>query len=294
MTVSPRALAWLVMLGIAVGCGALAYAVLRVPAQALALGLLAAALARTVRVMVGATRTVGFIAAAAGALLAVACIVVFADARAVRGVVAAAGALFAIGELVRAAEPERSPWPLVAAAVVAAVLDPSFVALVVVAGAWLWRQPLRPRGSAVLPCLGVAGIAAAVVLACARGGALAHAWRVWSSHTNAVLSPSALVARVGEALGPLLVFAALAGLVLCAQRPRLTAAAILGCTAGALAVALRAGMITPGVLAMVALAAGVATGQLAALGRYSAGQAFVAAAAALLVVAEPAWTLALR
>jgi hypothetical protein len=294
MTVSPRARAWLVMLGVALGCGLLTYAVLRVPAPAIALGLLAAALARTVRVMVGGTRAVGVIAAAAGALLATAAIVAFADPRGVRGLAAVACGLFAIGELARAAEPGRSPWPLVAAALLAAALDPSFVVLVVVAGAWLWRQPRRPRWWAILPCIGVAGSAAAGALACARSGALGHAWTVWSAHPVAALAPGALLARVGDALGPLVALAAFAGLALCAKRSRLVAAAIYGCAVGALGVALCAGAITPAVLALAALVAAVATGQLAALVRFAAGQAFVAAGAALLVVAEPAWTLALR
>src|SRR5215469_8967307 len=114
------------MLAVALVCAALAYASMRAVEPALALGAAGAALAGAVRALVGATRAASVIAAACGALLATACLLGFVAAPGVHACVATASAMFALAELARPAAPDRSPWPLVAAAALAAALDPSF------------------------------------------------------------------------------------------------------------------------------------------------------------------------
>ena len=250
-------------------------------AGGLGAALLAAALAAAIRAFVG-TGAPAAIAAASGSALGV---LGWLDTGGdVRGAFAGAAAAFAICELVRPREPLASPWPAVGAAALAAALAPAYAALPVVTATFVISSPgPRPRWAIALPIAGGVVAALAIVAACAHGGALARLDHAWSGHVLRLGAPA-----IADRLGPLTAVAALAGLALCAVRGRFAAAATLGTLAFAVQTA-----GGPALPILAGLGAGVALGRLALLVRLPVGQAFVGAAAGFMLVAVPAWTIAL-
>ena len=298
---------WFAIPAVGLVCGGAAIALGLSPALALT----GAALAAVVRALAGDSPAV-LAGAAIGSVLAVAS---FAEAGdpGLRAALALAAAGWAIAELARA--PGAAP-PFVAAlpAAAAAVLDPSFVALVAIAGARMITAPgPRPRWAlAVLPA-GAVAIALAVV-AGTRWPALAAPWFDRAAHPIAV---RALVAITGDALGPITAVAALGGLVSLARslgadlaalvprvrwlpgfgamvRPELAVSArsaLAAAVAGAVLVDLRAGAPGHATLGLTAVLSGLAIVRLARMIRIPSGQAIAAATIGALVVVPPAWTV---
>ena len=274
---------WLVIPLVAIAAGAVAAVALRSPAPAVAAALLAAALAAAIRAFIGAGAAIASVAGSAVGVLG------WLDAGAdVRAAVAGAAAAFAICEVVRAKPPLASPWPALGAAGVACALAPAYAALPTVAAAALVASPsARPRWVVALPIAGVLVAATAVLAASAHDGMLARLEHVWSGHAGGVLALAPLLAAVDRS-GPITCVAALAGIALCVMRGRSATTAVLG----VLALALVDGS-GPAMPIVAGLCAGVAVGRLAQLVRLPVGQAFVGAAAGFVLVAVPAWTLAL-
>ena len=272
-----------------VSAGAALAAAHHQPWLALAIGLCGAALAAAIRGFVGVS-PVAAIAAAGGALLGVFGLIALAPHSAIREALAGAAALFAISELARVKQPDESPLPAIGAALLAGVLDPSYVGLVAVSGyAWLRAPVLRPRAAVLLPIAGV--LAAALVCACAIGYAHSSLWQSWLGHSTYPRALVATITRTGDLIGPMMAFAALTGLALCLAHGRIAAAAV-GSVIGLTAItSLACGFVAPAAPLVAALGAGVAIGRLAALVRWPLGQAFVGATAGFLLVVVPAWTL---
>jgi len=264
-------------------CAALALLV-RTPVEALAIGLVAAAIAAAVRAFAGT----GGAATAASVIAALlgGCALLEVHGELLRGPLAGAAAAFAIAELVRPAPPTASPWPAIGAAFAAALLDPSFTALVAVAGWKLMNSPwARLRYAVLVPVAGVLGCALAVIAAL-RWPEL---WRLWTGHAPHSLDPWRTAAVHGDALGPIAAVAALAGLAIAATRGRYAVASIVGVTLASGAVALRSAVtLEPAALMAGAVAAGVAIARLASLVRWPAAQVVVGAACGFLIVAAPA------
>src|SRR5690606_27825048 len=120
--------------------------------------MLAAAAAAAVRAFAGPS--VATATSAAGAALVVAfCVLDLPGVDTARAALAGAAALFAIAELARPLPADASPWPAIGGAVLAGVLDPSYVALLAIAGVRFLLGPwARPRWSAIVPLVGVLAI----------------------------------------------------------------------------------------------------------------------------------------
>jgi hypothetical protein len=268
------------LLGLA-GAGA-AFTTTHDPIVAVSVGLCGAALAATIRAFLGPA-LVGAIAAAGGATLGV--IDLLAVAPHVRAALAGAAGLFALSELARAKAPNASPLPAAGAALLASVLDPSYVGLVAVSGiAWLIAPVPRPRGVLALPLLGGLATIVAIVLACGGHSAL---WQAWLGHATAHRDPLATLLRAGDLVGPMAACAGLAGVVLCLAHGRLAAAAVASIVAVTAAMSLAGGFVAPAVPLVAALGAGIAIGRLAALVRLPVGQAFVGATAGFVLAVVP-------
>ncbi len=262
-------------------------------------GLTSAALAAAIRAFLGPS-AVAAVAAAAGAALGTVGMLVLAPHAVPRAALAGAAGLFALAELVRAKQPHESPLPAAGAALLAGVLDPSYVGLIAVSGvAWLVAPISRPRGLIALPLAGIAATALAIAAACAApqgsggplAGPLAGLWHAWLGHPTHPRELVATVVRAGDLVGPLATCAALLGLGACLAHGRYAAAG-LGLVVAVTAVAsLGGGFVAPATPLVAALGAGVAVGRLAALVRLPVGQAFVGATAGFVLVAVPVWTL---
>jgi hypothetical protein len=277
---------WLAIPALAIACAAVAAATGALPIAVLAVGALGAALAAAVRAFAG-TSLAATIAAATAALLAALAVVAVADGTLARAALAGAAATFAIAELARPLTAAVSPFPAIGAALVAGVLDPSYVALVAVASARFATGPWpRPRWAIALPLAGVLAVALAVLAAYARTGLLAELWPVWTGRAAHHEPLADLATRAGDVLGPLAVVAALVGLATCAAASRFAAAGVLAAALGAVAVALHDRTLAPAA-PIAALTAGVALARLAALVRHPLGQPCVGAAAAVVVLAAP-------
>ncbi|HEY0191804.1 MAG TPA: hypothetical protein VGC42_11835 [Kofleriaceae bacterium] len=292
---------WVVVPAMGVVCGGAAIALDVPPTVALA----GAAIAAVVRVLAGDSPA-ALTGAVLAPLLAVASWASLGAPVMSHAVVAVAAAAWAIAELARgpAAEPlppepgepgdaeadepafPFSPLVAVAPAIVAAVLDPRFVALIAIAGARLMTLRWdRPRWAVAVPLAGAAAILLALI-APASWPALALAW------FGGAASPaplSVLAARAGEALGPLTAVAGLAGLA-ALVRARYAEAALAAALAGAVLVDLRAGAPGTATVGLAALLAGLAIGRLAGLIRIPSGQAITGATLVALIVLPPAWT----
>jgi|GEM_PF-3052449 len=287
---------WYVIPALGLASIGVAIAVTRDPWLAVALGSCGAALAAAIRAFLGPSG-VAAIAAAGGAALGVLGSIVLAPHEPVRAAIAGAAGLFAIGELVRPKQPHESTLPAVGAALLAGVLDPSYIALVAVAAVAWYRAPVaRARAAVIAPALGVLATALAIIAAFseqgAHGHALVHLWHTWlghgvPSHAGWLLT----LLRTGDLVGPLTAFAALVGLALCLGHGRLAAAAVLAIVGSTAIASLTGGFVAPAAPLVAALAAGVAIGQLAALVHAPIGQTFVGATVGFVLVVVPAWTL---
>lgn len=269
---------WIVVPVLAVGGAALAAVLGRATPEIVAAGLAAAGVAGAIRVIAG-DEPAALAAAACAPIIAIAAMVEGAGAVAVAGagrgsLVGAWLALAAIGWTVaELAKPTRSPLVAVVPAAVAAACGPAGVALLPIVGWRLWRTPgTLPRWVALAPVL------AALIAAGVR----------WYGRAPAAQVELANFARaLGDALGPLLAVAALAGLT--RLRARLADLAIAACVAVALAADLRCGAISPTTLGLAALLAGLALERFAGTIRLPVGQAVAGATAGALLVAAPAW-----
>lgn len=278
---------------IAMICAAIATAVGHVPLTAIAIGALGAAICAAVRAFAGSSLA-GSIAAAAAALLGVLGLLDASGFVVARAAFAGAAAMFAISELARLM-PAKSPYPAIGAAIVAAVLDPSFVGLAMIAGARFVVGPwARPRWAAVVPAIGGIAVLLAIAAGLAHHGVLSRLWLAWAGGPPHHVSPSHVALIIGDALGPVTAIAALAGLGVCVARGRFAAAAVLAVMIGVVAVAMRDGMLAPATLVMAALAAGVGIGRLAAMVRWPAGQTLVGATASFIMLVAPALGLVQR
>jgi len=275
-----RVRSWFVIPAAGVACGGAAIALGMPPALALA----GAAFAAAIRMMTG-DAAAALVAALVAPLLAVASLGEAGGAT-VRAALALAAAGWAVAELARPDDAEVPPLVAVLPAAVAAMLDPSFAALVAITGARLVTAPWpRPRWIVVVPIAGAIVVALAV-LAGTRWPGLAAPWFAAAAHP---VTPGELATLAIAALGPLTGVAALAGIGVVA-RPRYAELAIAASVAGALPVDLRAGAIGSATLGLAALLAGLAIGRFAALIRVASGQALAGATAGLLVLVPPAWT----
>jgi len=271
-------------------CGGAAVALGLSPAVALT----AAALAAVVRVLAGDSP-----AALTGAVVApILAVASFAEAGGElgRAAIALAAAGWTVTELARPAGAPNaqgvttSPLVAVLPAAVAGILDPSFAALVAVAGARLITMPWpRPRWALAVPVTGALAIVLAV-LAGTTWPALGARWFGGAAHP---VSVAALAGLAGATLGPLTAVAALAGLA-ALVRPRYAELALAAAFAGTILVDLRAGAFGPTSIGLAALLSGLAIGRLAAMIRIPSGQAIAGATIGVLVVVPPAWTAVAR
>ena len=290
---------WLAIPAVAVACAGMAAGIgLRAgtpdPEIIAATGLLAAALAAAVRAFAGPSLAAA-VAGVAAALLGALTVLELRDLVLARAALAAAAAMFTICELVRPMPPEESPLPSIGAAILAAALDPSFVALVPITGWRYVRGPWsRPRGALALPILGLLACVTAAVSAIVPSTMLHELWTAWTQRDAAVHSPLAVIVQLGDVLGPITAVAALGGLGVCATRGRLAVVSVASITVGALASDLALGSVGAGLPAIAALGAGVAIARLTAMIRWPAGQAFVGATAGFMMVFAPALAHVLR
>jgi hypothetical protein len=269
-----------------------------------ALALTAAGLAAAIRVLAGDSPA-ALTGAAIAPLIAVAS---FASAGAgigagaggvpVRAALALAAAGWTVTELgwpADAPRPASSPLVAVLPAALAGILDPSFVALLAIAGVRLVTAPGRPRTRWVL-CAPVAG-ALALALAGLAGTVwpgLGARWFGAAAHPVTAASLARVAVQAADALGPLTAVAALAGLA-ALVRARWAELALAAAIAGAIGVDVRAAAVGPATIGLAALLAGLAIGRLAAMIRLASGQAIAGATVGALALAAPAWTaLALR
>jgi hypothetical protein len=287
---------WLAIPIMAIACAALALAFGEQPPAVVAIGGLAAAIAAAVRAFAGSSLAAALTACASAVLVVLGMLELDTFDRA-RDALAAAAALFAISELARPLPVDASPLPALGGALVAGVLDPSYVALLAIAGVRLLLGPWpRPRWALVVPVIGTLAIGIAMLAASAHGGVFAELWQRWATRAGApkevplgdTASPLDLFAHAGDVLGPVAAIAALAGLGVCTSRGRYAAAATLAVATGALAVDVACGTLGTPTLAIAALGAGVGLARLAATVRWPTGQAFVGATAGFLVVVAPA------
>lgn len=280
--------AWLVVPVLALVAGLTALALHRPAFEAIALGALAAGIAAALRSLVGEAPA-AMAGTAIGALVAVAILLeIGGDREVARHAIAAAAAAWTIAELARTTAPAGSPLVAMLPAGIAAVLDPSFVALLPIAGARLVTAPWqRPRWIAAVPISGAVLVLLAL-LACA--GPLDALGVVWTGTPAQPIAPTLLAARLGEALGPICAVAVIAGLAGLAGRGRHAQLAIVACLLGAALVDLRAGGVGVATVALAAIAIGLAVTRFAGTIRLATGQAIVGATLGLLLILPPAWS----
>jgi hypothetical protein len=278
---------WYVIPALGLASAAAAFAASHQTADALAIGACGAALAAAIRAFLGPSG-VAAVAAAAGAALGVLALITLAPP--VRAALAGAAGLFAIAELARPKQPHESPLPAVGAALLAAGLDPSYVALVAVAGAaWLRAPVSRPRAAVLIPILGV--IATGFACACAIAYSKTSLWHTWLGHATYPRDLVTTLVRTGDNVGPIAVFAAAVGLVACLAHGRFAAAAVVSVIAVTAIASLAGGFVAPAAPLVAALGAGVAIGRFAALVKWPVGQAFVGATTGFVLVCVPVWSL---
>ncbi len=278
--------AWLVVPVLALVAGLAAFALHRAPIEAMALAALAAGIAAALRALVGESPA-AVAGTAIGALVAVATLLEL-DGEVARHAIAAAAAAWTIAELARTSAPANSPLVAMLPAGIAAVLDPSFVALLPIAGVRLVTAPWqRPRWIAAVPIAGGVVVLLAILACAGPIDALGVAWT--GAHAQPV-APALLANRLGEALGPICAVAALAGLAWFGGRNRYAQLALATCLAGAVLVDLRAGHVGVAVIAMAAISAGLAVARFAATIRLATGQAIIGATLGLVLILPPAWS----
>lgn len=264
----------------AVGLGA------RAPFDIIAAGAVGASVTASVRALIGDSP-----ASLAGAILAPLLLIamlfdpVVTHTGMARAALAIAAAAWTVVELSR---PSTSPLVAVMPAVVAAVLEPAFVALVAFTGARLMTAPWkRPRWAIAGPIAGGIALLLAAHAGTAKSGVMGSLGAHWFGPAASV-STSSLAAALAERLGPLTAVAAFVGIASLA-RPRHAELALASCALGAILVSLRAGVIGPALVGMAAISASLAVARLAGLIRMPPGQACTAATASLLLLLPPAW-----
>jgi hypothetical protein len=211
----------------------------------------------------------------------------------VRAALALAAAGWTVTELgwpADAPRPASSPLVAVLPAALAGILDPSFVALLAIAGVRLVTAPGRPRTRWVLcaPAAGALALALAGLAGTVWPG-LGARWFGVAGHLGTAASLARAAAQAADALGPLTAVAGLAGLA-ALVRPRWAELALAAALAGAIGVDVRAAAVGPATIGLAALLAGLAIGRLAAMIRLASGQAITGAAIGALALAPPAWT----
>lgn len=278
--------AWLAVPALALVAGLAALALHAAPAQAIALGLLAAGIAGALRALVGETPA-AVVGTAIGALVAVATLLEL-GADVTRHAIAAAAAAWTVAELARTTAPASSPLVAMLPAGLAGFLDPSFIALLPIAGARLVTAPWqRPRWIALVPAAGGLAVLLAILACTGPLGALGDVWTGTAAHP---VAPVVLAERIAEALGPICAVAALAGLAWIGGRGRHAQLALVACLAGTLLVDLRSGGVGAGTVAFAGLCAGLAVTRFAATIRLASGQAIAGATLGLLLILPPAWS----
>jgi hypothetical protein len=276
---------WLVIPAMGVACGGAAVALGMPPAIAL----VGAAFAAVIRVLDGDSPA-ALAAAVVAPVLALASLAE-AGGELTRTAIALAAVGWTVTELAwPVGDDVAAAWPrsliAVVPAVIAAILDPSFAALIAIAGARLVALPSpRPRWVLAVPVAGVAVIGLAVLAGTSWTG-LGARWFGGAAHPVAL---PAFAEAAGAALGPVSAVAAIAGLTSLA-RARYAELALAAAIAGAVAVDLRAGALGIATIGLAAVLAGLAIGRLAALIRLPSGQAFAGATAGVLLIVPPAWT----
>ncbi len=259
----------------------------RAPIELIACGAAGAAIAAAVRALSGDSPG-SIIGAVLAPLLMIAMLFDPAiDGASARAWIAVAAVGWTVVELAR---PTTSPLVALLPATVAAILDPSFVALIAIAGVRLVTAPWeRPRWAIVVPIAGVLIAVLALIACLAHGGTFARLADHWTGHAADSIGLAGLVARGAQTIGPVIAFAALAGLFVLV-RPRHAEVAVAVCIAGALLVGMRSGGAGASLIALGSLTAGLAVGRFAGAIRLGAGQAIMGTAAAVLLLLPPAWT----
>lgn len=295
---------WIAIPILGVAAAAFAFVLQGSAAEVICAAVMGAAIVHALRAFAGDSPAT-LVGAGAGALLAVALL-----QHAAVPSLALAAACWTFAELAR----PSVAYIALAPAIVAAILEPGFVSLVAIAGARLVpREPearaaVRPnsegeegrpaerargRGSRerlynkqrwriAIPIAGVCGVVLAVIAGAADGGALGALGERWFGHAHPTSSGNAL-ALLGDALGPLVVVGALAGLGALA-RVHLASLAIIACACGVLLVDLRAGIPPATTLGLAAVLVGAGIGRLAGMVRIPSGQAVVAATCGVLLL----------
>jgi hypothetical protein len=276
---------WIAIPVVAGVAAAIALAVQQPPESACAVAALAAALAAVVRAFVGgsaAATVASTVAALLGALFALE----LPDIA--RSAFATAAALFVISEIVRPQPVDASPLPSIGASLVAGVLDPSFIALVPVVGVRFILGPWsRPRGSILLPIVGVLATGLAILAATLP---IDELWSVWTGKMGSDANYLELATRFGDIVGPIAAVAAIAGFATMGARGHYAIASVAAVVVGAVAVDLETGSIGVATLACAAFGAGLGVARLTAMLRWPAGQAAIGAAAGFMMLVAPALT----
>ncbi len=259
----------------------------RAPVELIACGVAGAAIAAAVRALIGDSP-----ASITGAVLAPLLMIAMLFDPAIGG--ASARAWIAVGAVgwtvVELARPTTSPLVALLPATVAAILDPSFVGLIAIAGVRLVTAPWeRPRWAIAVPITGVLLAVLALIACLAHGGTLGRLADHWIGHPADSIGLAGLVARGAQTIGPVIAVAALAGLSVLV-RPRHAEIAVAVCIVGALFVGMRTGGAGPSLIALGSLTAGLAVGRFAGTIRIGAGQAIMGATAGVLLLVPPAWT----
>jgi hypothetical protein len=272
-------------MGVVSAAGAVGFGA-RSPFDIIAAGAVGASVTASVRALIGDSP-----ASLAGAILAPLLLIamlfdpIVTHAGMARAALAIAAAAWTVVELSR---PSTSPLVAVMPAVVAAVLEPAFVALVAFSGARLMTAPWkRPRWAIAGPIAGGIALLLAAHAGTAKSGMMASLGTHWFGPAASV-STSALAAALAERLGPLTAVAAIVGIASLA-RPRHAELALASCALGAILVSLRAGYVGPALVGVAAISASLAVARLAGLIRIAPGQACTGATASLLLLIPPAW-----
>lgn len=245
------------------------------PVVVIATGLCGAAITAAIRALAGDSPA-SLAAMVLAPLLAIATLFELGLAEA-QGLVAIAAAAWTCVELSR---PSTSPLVALLPAAVAGVLDVAFAPMAPIAAARVMTAPWRrPRWAIAIPIAGAIGFVVRVAI-----------------YLSTPYHPSSLAAYAAElasALGPLMATAALAGLV-SLVRPRHAEIAVSASIVAALVVGLRSGAVASSLVALAALAAGLAISRFAAQIRLAPGQTFVGALAGALLLLAPAWSVLAR
>ncbi len=147
-----------------------------------------------------------------------------------------------------------------------------------------------PRWVIAVPIAGVVLVVLAIITGTARDGMLGSLATSWYGPRVRDASPAASLFYLGDALGPLLVVAAGAGVVVLA-RVHLASLAVVACAIGAVLVDLRTGATGAFTVGLAALCAGAGISRFAGMIRLRSGQAIAAATCGLMLLVPPVWTV---